>query len=85
MFVNQLRHPLALEQQAKEIEGDDVPLEHHAVDEEHGDMAARAADGAEKGLLQHHGGHGQRRVHDDGPEHVRHEVPEDDPRAGGPR
>src|SRR3954454_6738614 len=54
MLVDELRQPVALEEHAEQVEGDDLALEHDAVDEEHGDGLARAADGAEEHFLEEH-------------------------------
>src|SRR3546814_6151363 len=52
MLVDELHLPFALQQHAEQIEGDDIALQHDAVDEEHGDRFVRAAHGVEKDVLE---------------------------------
>ena len=44
MFIGQLHIALALKQHAEQIIGRNSALQHHAVDQEHGDLRARVAD-----------------------------------------
>src|SRR3546814_11941548 len=52
MLVSKLYKAIAFEQRAEEVECRDPALQHHTIDQEHGDLHLRIANPAEKHVLQ---------------------------------